>query len=177
MGGVEPGLTAPRPISQDDDTSKFSCGDEALDQWLRRYAIANHFGGGARTYVILRGPRVVGYYALAAASIQHADATARVAKSMPRPVPAVLLGRLAVDRTEGGHGLGTHLLRDAILRTLDAAEVVGVRVLLVHAASEDARRFYLDRGLEPSPTDPMHLMVMLKDASCCRWHSASACLS
>jgi GNAT superfamily N-acetyltransferase len=164
VGRVSPAYSRPGPITQADDTSQFSCGDEVLDQWLRRYALANHFGGGARTYVTLRGSQVVGYYALAVASIQRADAIPRVAKAMPTPVPAILLGRLGVDLKEAGRGLGTHLLRDAIIRTLNAAEVVGVRVLLVHAASEDARNFYLKRGLEPSPTDPMHLMVMLKDA-------------
>jgi GNAT superfamily N-acetyltransferase len=154
----------PRPISQEDDTSQFSCGDDQLDEWLRKYAIANHFGGGARTYVTVRGSRVIGYYALSTASIQRADATPRVARDMPQPVPAILLGRLGVDQKEAGRGLGSALLRDAILRTLDAAEVVGVRVLLVHCASEDARNFYLKRGFDPSPTDPMHLMIMLKDA-------------
>jgi GNAT superfamily N-acetyltransferase len=164
MGEVKVRYSSPRPISQEDDTAQFSCGDDRLDEWLRRFALANHFGGGARTYVVLRDSRVVGYYALATASIQRADATTRVAKAMPQPVPAVLLGRLGVDQKEAGRGLGSGLLRDAILRTLQAAEVVGVRVLLTHAASEDARSFYLKRGFEPSPTDPMHLMVLLKDA-------------
>lgn len=164
MGGVSPPYSTPGPISQEDDTSQFGSGDDQIDEWLRRYAVANHFGGGARTYVTLRGRRVVGYYALAIASIQRADATPRVAKSMPQPVPAILLGRLGVDQKEAGRGLGSALLRDAIIRTLEAAEVVGVRVLLVHAASEDARNFYLKRGFEPSPTDPMHLMILLKDA-------------
>jgi GNAT superfamily N-acetyltransferase len=161
---VSPGYSRPRPIRPDDDTSHFSCGDEVKDRWLQRLAVANHFGGGARTYVTLRESQVVGCYALSTASIQRANATTRAARAMPEPVPAILLGRLAVDLKEAGRGLGTHLLRDAILRTLDAAEVVGVRVLLVHAASEDARRFYLSRGFEPSPTDPMHLMLLLKDA-------------
>jgi GNAT superfamily N-acetyltransferase len=154
----------PRPIQPDDDSAQFQSGDEALDQWLRRFALPNHFGGGSRTYVTLRDGRVVGYYALAAASIQHADATGRAARGMPRPIPAVLLGRLAVDQKEQGRGLGSHLLRDAILRTIEAAEIVGVRVLLVHAASDSARRFYMHFGFESSPTDEMHLMLLLKDA-------------
>jgi GNAT superfamily N-acetyltransferase len=164
VGGVgEP--SRPRPISQKDDTSQFSCGDDQLDEWLRKHAVANHFGGGARTYVTTRGSsQVVGYYALATATVQRADATPRVAKAMPQPIPAILLGRLGVDQKEAGRGLGSALLRDAILRTLEAAEVVGVRVLLVHAASEDARTFYLKRGFEQSPTDSMHLMILLKDA-------------
>lgn len=164
MGEVSPHYSRPRPISQDDDTSQFSYGDDLIDQWLRRYAVANHFGGGARTYVTFRGSHVAGYYALAAASIQRADATPRASTAMPQPVPAILLGRLGVDQKESGQGLGSFLLRDAIIRTLGAADVIGVRVLLVHASSGDARSFYLKRGFEPSPTDPMHLMILLKDA-------------
>lgn len=163
MGGVTR-YGRPRPILQDDDTSQFSCGDETLDRWLRRYALMNHVGGGVRTYVTTRDREVAGYYALAATSIQRADATSRAGHGMPQPVPAVLLGRLAVDQKEQRHGLGTHLVRDAIIRTLNAAEIVGVRVLLVHAASEDVRRFYLRLEFEPSPTDPLHLMLLLKDA-------------
>ena len=107
---------------------------------------------------------MVGYYALAATSIQRADVTFRAAHGMPQPVPAVLLGRLAVSQKEQGQGLGRYLVRDAILRTLNAAAIVGVRVLLVHAASENVRLFYERLGFEPSPTDPLHLMLLLKDA-------------
>lgn len=158
------GYSTPRPIGPEDDTSGFSSGDSALDGWLKRYALVNHTAGAARIYVTIRDGKVVGYYALAAASIMRDDATGRAAKAMPQPVPAILLGRLAVDQKEQGHGLGKHLLRDAISRTLVAAETIGVRVLLVHAASEETRTFYLHYDFEPSPTDPMHLMLMLKDA-------------
>jgi GNAT superfamily N-acetyltransferase len=163
VGGVSPGYGMPRPIRQDDDTSQFACGDGTLDQWLRRFARMTQAGGGARTYVTMRDAHVVGYYALAATSVQNADATPSATCGMPQPVPAVLLGRLAVDQQEHGHGLGSQLLRDAIIRTLSAAEVVGVRVLLVHAATDDARRFYLRFDFEPSPTDRLHLLLLLKD--------------
>jgi GNAT superfamily N-acetyltransferase len=163
MGGVTP-LNAPRPILQQDDASEFSCGDEIKDDWIRRFAIANHFGGGARVYVATRGARIAGFYTLSSASIQHKDATPRMSKAMPNPIPAVLLGRLAVDMKEAGQGLGTALVRDAVIRTVQAAEVVGIRVLLAHAASAEARRFYIDRGFDPSPTDPMHLVIILKAA-------------
>jgi GNAT superfamily N-acetyltransferase len=158
------GYSTPRPISADDDTSSFSSGDSALDEWLKRYALVNHTAGAARVFVTLRDTQVVGYYALAATSIMRDDATERAAKAMPQPVPAILLGRLAISQKEQGHGLGKHLLRDAVTRTLLAAEAIGVRVLLVHAVSEDARQFYLHFGFEPSPTDPLHLMLLLKDA-------------
>jgi GNAT superfamily N-acetyltransferase len=158
------GYSAPRPISADDDTSSFSSGDRALDEWLKRYALVNHTAGAARVYVTLHDAEVAGYYALAATSIMRDDATRRAARAMPQPVPAILLGRLAISQKEQGRGLGKHLLRDAITRTLLAADAIGVRVLLVHAASEEARRFYVHFGFEPSPTDPLHLMLMLKDA-------------
>lgn len=124
----------------------------------------NQVGGGARTYVTTRGGQVVGYYALAATSIQRGDATPRAVHGMPQPVPAVLLGRLAVSQKEQGQGLGRHLVRDAVIRTLNAADIVGVRVLLVHAVSEDVRHLYLRLDFEPSPTDPLQLMLLLKDA-------------
>ena len=107
MGAVAPDLAAPRAIRPDDDASQFSCGDEVKDQWVRKYAVANHFGGGAKVYVAVRGTRIVGFYALATASIQHSDATPRVSKSMPDPVSAILLGRLAVDSKEAGKSSAT----------------------------------------------------------------------
>lgn len=158
------GYSIPRPISADDDASSFASGDTALDSWLKRYALANHAAGAARVFVTLRDEQVVGYYSLSATGIMRGQATQRAAKAMPDPVPAILLGRLAVSQKEQGRGLGKHLLRDAILRTLDAAETIGVRVLLVHAGSESARTFYLNFDFEPSPTDPLHLMLLLKDA-------------
>lgn len=122
--------------------------------------------GSARTYVVVDSEqrRVVGYHALTAAGVERETATARVIKGMPRyPIPVVLLARLAVDITVAGRGIGAWLLRDAMLRTLTAAETIGVRAMLVHAQDENARRFYLKHGLEPSPTDPLHLMILLKD--------------
>lgn len=163
MGEVTPPLSAPRPLQPEDDASEFACGDDIKDEWIRRHALANHLAGGSRVYVTTRGARIAGFYALAAASIQRADATPRARRNMPNPVPAILLGRIAVDQKEAGQGLGTWLLRDAVLRTLQAAEVVGVRIHLAHAASERARAFYLDRGFAPSPTDPLHVMIVLQD--------------
>jgi GNAT superfamily N-acetyltransferase len=108
--------------------------------------------------------RVVGYHALTAAEIQRVVATPRAIKGMPRyPIPVVLLARLAVDVSVAGRGLGAWLLRDAMLRTLATSETIGVRALLVHAIDYEARGFYLRHGLEPSPTDPLHLMMLIKD--------------
>lgn len=164
---MSPRYIRPRPIEADDDTSGFSSGNDVLDDWLRRFALVNHASGGARTYVTRpwRSHRVAGFYALATSSVQHAEATPRAARGMPHsPIPAILLGRLAVDQKDQGAGLGSHLLRDAIARTLTAADAIGVRVLLVHAADENARSFYLNFDFEPSPTDPMNLQLLLKDA-------------
>ncbi|MGH3344899.1 MAG: GNAT family N-acetyltransferase [Carbonactinosporaceae bacterium] len=158
------GYSQPEPIHKDHDVSEFSCGDDTLDEWLRPYALMSHAGGSSRCFVTCRENQVVGYYALASASVQNHHATRRVAHGMSRPIPAVLLGRLAVEAKEQGRGLGSHLLRDAILRTLSAAESVGVRVLLANALNDDAQSFYLNFGFEPSPTDSMHLMLLLKDA-------------
>jgi GNAT superfamily N-acetyltransferase len=106
----------------------------------------------------------VGYHALTVASIEHAHATARVGKGMPHyPIPVVLLARLAVDQSVQGHGLGAFLLQDAMIRTIAAAEQLGIRAMLVHALHDDARTFYLRHGLQPSPTDELHLMILVKD--------------
>jgi len=157
------GFSPPRPISEPDDCSAFDSGEPSLDDYLRRRALFNHRQGASRCFVTTRDGRVVGYYALASASIQHSDLAGRYRRNMPDPVPAILLSRLAVDHSVQGLGLGRALLRDAIARTVAAAEIVGVRVLLVHALSESARAFYLQFDFESSPTDPLHLLLLVKD--------------
>ncbi len=156
----------PEPLTSDHVLDGFVCGHPSLDQWLTRHALQAGAAGSARTYVVLDSEqhRVVGYHALTAAGIEREAAITRVIKGMPRyPIPVVLLARLAVDLTVTGRGIGAWLLRDAMLRTLTAAETIGVCAMLVHAQDENARRFYLKHGLEPSPTDSLHLMVLLKD--------------
>ena len=157
-------LRAPETLSPDHDVSAFESGTPALDDWLRRHARRNQEGGGARTYVVCAGNRVVGYYALAAGAVAQAEATGRARRKMPEPVPVMVLGRLAIDQGFQGRGLGRALVRDAVLRTLQAADLVGIRAILVHAISEDARRFYERCGFQPSPVDPMTLMITLADA-------------
>src|SRR5690242_1849088 len=107
MGEVTPPPGAPRPISAEDDASGFACGDDIKDEWIRRHALASHLAGGSRVYVTTRGTHIAGFYALATASIQRADATPRARRNMPNPVPGILLGRIAVDQKEAGQGLGT----------------------------------------------------------------------
>ncbi len=154
---------APRHLTSLHDVSAFDCGVPALDDWLKRRALANESARASRTYVVVSGERVVGYYALATGAIVQAAATGRVRRNMPEPIPVMVLGRLAVDRSRRGEGLGSALLRDALLRTLAAAETVGVRAMVLHAISEEAKRFYLHHGFVESPLDPMTLMVALAD--------------
>jgi predicted N-acetyltransferase YhbS len=158
------GYSLPRPIAEDDDPSSFDSGEPSLDEYLRKRALGNHVQGASRCFVTCRDGRVVGYYALASASVQHGDVTGKVRRNMPDPVPVILLSRLAVDRKEQGSGLGKNLLRDAILRSVEASEIIGVRALLVHALNDTARAFYAHFDFEPSPTDPLHLLLLIKDA-------------
>lgn len=120
--------------------------------------------GASRCFLTCRDDRVVGYYALASASVQYSDVAGKVRRNMPDPVPVILLSRLAVDRKEQGSGSGKNLLRDAILRSVQASGIVGVRALLVHALHDNDRTFYAHFDFEPSPTDPLHLVLLIKDA-------------
>jgi GNAT superfamily N-acetyltransferase len=156
-------LSAPAPLDDTHDFAAFDSGEPSLDDWLRRRARANQAAGASRTFVVCRGAFVVGYYCLAAGAVTTTAAPGRVRRNMPDPIPMAVLGRLAVDRTLHGHGIGRALLRDAVLRTMQAADVLAVRGLLVQALNEDARRFYLACGFEPSPHSPMLLMATLRD--------------
>lgn len=154
------------PLGPTHDTHEFDCGVESLNRWLKKHAAQAAAVGSARTFVTYdeHQDRVVGFHALAAASITHDDATRRAVKGMPRhAIPAALLARLAVDATVQGRGLGAWLLRDAMLRTLNAAESMGIRILLVHAIDDTAKAFYERHGFEPSPTDAFNLQMLVKD--------------
>jgi len=158
------GYSAPRPISEGDETAAFDSGEPSLDIYLRTRALANHVEGVSRCFVTRREGRVVGFYALASASVERRSVPGRVRRNMPDPVPVILLSRLAVDRQGQGKGLGAHLLRDAITRSVAAADLIGVRAMLVHALHDEARAFYTHFDFEPSPTDPLHLLLLIKDA-------------
>ena len=143
---------------------EFDCGREELNRYLWRYAWQNQQAGAAQTYVGIVGEAIVGYHTLTVGQITLEDAPARLTKGLARhPVPIMLLARLATDRRWHGQGVGKALLRDAMLRTLQAAEIAGIRALAVHAKDEEARRFYEHFDLVASPTDPLHLFVLLKD--------------
>jgi GNAT superfamily N-acetyltransferase len=157
-------LSATEPLAGDHDIEAFVSQVPALDDWLKRRARRNEAEGASRIFVVCAGRRVIGYYSLAAGSVSHIAATGRARRNMPDPVPAVLLGRLAIDHAWQGKGLGADLLRDAVLRVLAAADTIGIRALLVHAISEDAKRFYERHGFRPSPIDPMTLMITIDEA-------------
>lgn len=165
MTGTGPGaLTAPAPLGPEHALEAFASGVAPLDEWLKRRARRNEIEGASRTFVCCAGSRVVGYYSLATASVLREASTTKVRRNMPDPVPAVLIGRLAVDQAWHGQGLGADLLRDAVLRIIAAAETVGVRTILVHAASEQAKSFYERHGFRASPVEPMTLMVTIEEA-------------
>jgi predicted N-acetyltransferase YhbS len=152
-------IRAPQPLAADHELDAFDCGVAALDEWLKRRARRNEAEGASRSFVACVGRRVIGYYSLAAGSVLHAVATGKVRRNMPDPAPVILLGRLAVDRRWQGRGLAA-----AVLRTLGAAETIGVRAMLVHAISEDAKRYYEKHGFRASPVDPMTLMITIDEA-------------
>lgn len=157
-------LVAPVLLAKSHEVAAFDCGKEPLNEFLVKHAQQNQAGGGARTYVLARGSRVVAYYSLAPASVLPDDAPNRVLKGQGRyPVPVILMARFAVDRAEQGRGLGKALLRDALRRALGGAEAIGGRAFLVHAKDEEARAFYERFGMEPSPTNPRHLFLLFKD--------------
>jgi GNAT superfamily N-acetyltransferase len=157
----------PEPLGKHHRLDQFQCGEPALDEWLKRHARAAQASDSARVFVttLEDGETVVGYYALAAAQVAPEDATARALKGQPRarPLPAILLARLAVDQEHQGAGLGRSLLQDVLLRCVEAAEAIGARVLLVHAKHEAAKAWYMQYSFEESPTDPLHLLMLLKD--------------
>jgi len=161
---TDPPLAKPMALLKSHRLDDFNSGSVVLDDYFRRFALTNHRAGMARTYIACRGKRVVGFYSIVFGSITHEDATPRTAKGIARhPIPMMLLARLAVDLTQQGQGVGKGLLKDAMLRTLQAAEIGGLRIMLAHAKDEQAAQFYQRFGFESSPTNSLHQMLLLKD--------------
>lgn len=156
-------LSAPEPLTTDHDLAGFNSGEEALDHWLRRRALANQASGASRTFVVCEERRAVAYYALASSAVTATETPGRFRRNMPDPIPVVVLGRLAVHLGFQSRGLGRALIRDAAHRVLQAADLIGIRGLLVHALNEGSREFYERLGFDPSPLDPMTLMISLAD--------------
>lgn len=148
----------------DHDLSLFDCGKEELNRFLTRFALANQQAQSAQTYVACQGASVVGYYSLTFGSVAHDQPPERVKKGLARhPIPVMILARLAIDRQFQGKGLGQGLLKNALERTARAAEIGGLRAILIHAKDESAWVFYEHFNFEPSPTDPYHFYLLVKD--------------
>ena len=165
MAHQKPPLSKVEPISESNDVSRFDCGGhESLDDWLKRFALTNERNESARTYVVHRNGLVAGYYSISAGSVSVGEAPARISKGLARhPIPVILLARLAVDKDERGTGLGKALLKDALRRIAQAADIVGARAVLVHALDEQARKFYEHFDFELSPVHELQLMLLMKD--------------
>src|SRR5258708_34661933 len=164
MSGVRDEIGAPEKLSAEHNVSGFESGEPDLDDWLRRRALPNEASGASRTYVVCTTSGiVVGYYTLAAGAVAHDRSPGRIKRNMPDPIPVMVLGRLAADRRHQGRGIGAGLLRDAVLRTSQAAEIAGIRAILVHAKTESAKRFYGRYGFMASPTEPLTVMITLAE--------------
>jgi GNAT superfamily N-acetyltransferase len=156
-------LCPPERLNSLHQIETFDSGNSQLDEWLKRRALKNESEGASRTYVLCDRQAVIAYYCLATGAVAQTAATGKVRRNMPDPIPVMVIGRLAVDRNCQGRGIGRALLRDAIHRTLQAAEIAGIRAILVHAISEDAKQFYQKCGFTVSPMEPMTLMVKVSD--------------
>jgi GNAT superfamily N-acetyltransferase len=156
-------LWPPELLADRHELGDFRSGESSLDDWLRRRARANQASGASRTYVVCKDKRVIGYYALASGVVAVESAPGRFRRNMPDPIPVAVLARLAVDRDWQGQGIGRALFRDAAGRVAHAADSIGIRGIVVHAISEEAKRFYVALGFDPSPREPMTLMVTLSD--------------
>lgn len=157
-------LQAPQPLKPDHQLEEFDSGNPELNDWLCKRALKNENSGASRTYVVTVEQKVIAYYCIANGSILNANASGKVRRNMPDPIPVMVIGRLAVDLNWQGQGIGRALVRDAVLRTLQVATIAGIRAILVHAISEQAKQFYSNCGFTPSPVAPMTLMITIEDA-------------
>ncbi|HAT2610110.1 TPA: GNAT family N-acetyltransferase [Kluyvera intermedia] len=157
-------ISAPEPLHAGHVLTSFCCGVDSMDNWLKQRAMKNQITGASRTFVSCdNNSNVRAYYSLASSAVTTNTAPGLFRRNMPDPIPVVVLGRLAVDKSLHGQGVGRALVRDAGLRVIQVAETIGIRGMLVHALSDEAREFYLKVGFEPSPMDSMMLMVTLGD--------------
>jgi len=157
-------FSPPEKLADEHVIAEFDCGNRELNRFLKKHAFINQLSGNSTTYVSCHAGKVAGFYTITLASISHKQAPKKVVEGQPRyPIPVILLARLAVDSQHQGTGLGKGLLKDAILRATMVADIAGCRAFLVHAKDDQARAWYEQFGLEPSPTDPLHLLISLKD--------------
>jgi predicted N-acetyltransferase YhbS len=165
MGRMKSIISAPEKLNRNHIVEHFDCGNPELNIWLQRFAFQNQKANAAITFVACLKKKVIAYYSLAVGSIEHQHATPRVKKGLARhSIPVMIIARLAVDIKFQGQKIGKGLLKDAILRTLNASEHAGIRAIFVHAKNEKASKFYQSFDFEPCPIDPFKLMLLLKDA-------------
>ena len=157
-------LSTPARIDEPHDRSAFDCGVLSLNDWLARRALGNERRGASRTYVVCENTRVVGYYSLTSGSVNRNDAPKALQRNMPDQLPVILMGRLAIDQDYQGLGIGRELLRDAVFRVLSAAEIIGVRAILVDAISLRAKSWYVAQDFDESNFDSMKLYLPLERA-------------
>lgn len=155
-------MLAPALLNDTHDLTQFSCGKPVLDDWLRKRARANQVAGASRTYVVAENERVIGYYCLASGAIAAIDAPGAIRRNMPDPIPMAIVGRLAVDQAFQGRGLGPALLQDAVMRVQQAASIMGIRGVLVHALDQNAALFYERYGFVSSPGAPLTMILSLR---------------
>ncbi len=161
------GITAPSSITATHNVTDFDCGDKALNEWLLRRATKNETTRASRTFVVCNDNNVIGYYSLAVGAVSRKDSSGKVRRNMPEPIPIMVLARLAVNLNWQNNGIGSGMLKDAIQRTVIVAEQAGIRALLVHALSDNAKQFYVSNGFYVSPTNDMTLMITIDDAKNC----------
>ena len=155
-------ITAPCLLTDEHNTNDFDCGNNILNEWLQKRALKNQKSGASRTFVITSDNEVIGYYALATGSVERIHAPKLIARNMPEPIPVLVLGRLAINKAQQGDRLGSSLLKDALVRTCTVSKEIGIRALLVHAISEQAKSFYQYYGFMESPSDSMTLLLSIK---------------
>jgi predicted N-acetyltransferase YhbS len=155
-------ISAPEPITIAHILEGFDCGVPVLSEWLVRQSLVNEHSRASRTFVFASDMRVAGYYSLATGSILRHEAPGKIRRKMPEPIPVMVLARLAVGLPWQNKGLGSGLLQDALLRTLAVADHAGIRALIVHALSAEAKGFYLRFGFVVSPLNDMTLMLGLE---------------
>ncbi|MEG3133583.1 GNAT family N-acetyltransferase [Rouxiella sp. T17] len=154
-------LDVPVPLNEQHRLSEFDCGEPNLNEWLVKRAKGNQISGASRTFVVCDSGKVVAFYALAAGGVTSSSSTGSVKRNMPNPVPVVFLARLAVDHTSNRKGIGKALVRDAVLRVLNAADNIGIRALVIHALDDKVKDFYQRLGFQSSPFEPLTLMATL----------------
>lgn len=152
-------------LHRNHEVETFECGERALNDYLVRHALSNQRAGSSQTYIALNAKNnIVGYYTLTVGQVLYADAPERLKKGLPSyPVPIMVLARLATSLEWQGHGIGAGLLKDAMLRTIQAADIAGIRAFVTHAKNDRAKAFYEHFDFVPLPSDPYHLNCLVKD--------------